>query len=98
MIDKLKQEYSTFIEEISEILGLGKPVDILKLCATTDRFLTPLQKRITGLEKELSKEKDRLDKAIWLIQNIVRVTWGEGWSYSLEWKAEAEKFLGEIEK
>lgn len=63
MTDKLKQEYSTFIEEISEILGFGKPVDILKLCATTDRFFTPLQEHIAGLEKENKKLREQLGKA-----------------------------------
>ena len=36
--EELKNKYSAFITEISEILGLGKPVDILKLCAATDLF------------------------------------------------------------
>ena len=44
---------------------------------------------------------DRLDeqlaKAKELIENIIRVTWGEGWNYSLDWKAQAEQFLKESE-
>ena len=36
-------------------------------------------------------------KAKELIKNIVKVTWGEGWSYSLDWKVKAEKFLKEEE-
>lgn len=50
--EEMKNKYSAFITEISEILGLGKPVDILKLCATTDLFFQPLEKRIATLEKE----------------------------------------------
>lgn len=40
----------------------------------------------------------RITKAKELIENIIRVTWGEGWNYSLDWKAKAEQFLKEIEK
>ncbi len=50
--EELKNKYSAFITEISEILGLGKPVDILKLCATTDLFFQPLEKQIGILEQE----------------------------------------------
>ena len=56
--EEMKNKYSAFITEISEILGLGKPVDILKLCATTDLFFQPLEKRIAELEKENSELKD----------------------------------------
>ena len=52
--DEMKNKYSAFITEISEILGLGKPVDILKLCVTTDLFFQPLEKRIAELEEERS--------------------------------------------
>ena len=31
-----------------------------------------------------------------LIKNIIRVTWGEGWNYSLDWKVKAEQFLKEV--
>lgn len=37
----------------------------------------------------------KLLKAKELIKNIIRVTWGEGWSYSLDWKVKAEQFLEE---
>ena len=40
----------------------------------------------------------QLTKAKELIENIIRVTWGEGWNYSLDWKVKAEQFLKEIEK
>ena len=33
-----------------------------------------------------------------LIKNIIRVTWGEGWNYSLDWKVKAEQFISEVEK
>ena len=55
--EEMKDKYSAFITEISEILGLNKPVDILKLCATTDLFFQPLEKRIAELEAQIEKMK-----------------------------------------
>lgn len=43
---------------------------------------------ITNKLHQLIKAKD-------LIRNIIRVTWKEGWSYSLDWKVKAEQFLEE---
>ena len=57
--DEMENKYSAFITEIFEILGLGKPIDILKLCATTDLFFQPLEKRIAELEKENAELKKR---------------------------------------
>ena len=59
--DEMKNKYIAFITEISEILGLGKPIDILKLCATTDLFFQPLEKRIAELEKENAELKGEAD-------------------------------------
>lgn len=36
---------------------------------------------------------EQLTKAKEIIENIIRVTWGEGWNYSLDWKVKAEQFL-----
>lgn len=48
--------------------------------------------KISMLEKENAGLKE-------LIKNIIRVTWGEGWNYSLDWKVKAEQFLNdEVEK
>ena len=41
--------------------------------------------------------KEQLAQAKELLQNLIRVTWGEGWNYSLDWKAKAEQFLEETE-
>jgi hypothetical protein len=38
---------------------------------------------------------EQLTKAKEIIENIIRVTWGEGWNYSLDWKVKAEQFLKE---
>ena len=57
--DEMENKSRAFIAEISEILGLGKPIDILKLCATTDLFFKPLEERITELEKENAELKSK---------------------------------------
>lgn len=41
---------------------------------------------------------DQLVKATDLLKKVIKVTWGEGWNYSLDVKVEAENFLKEIEK
>lgn len=65
--------------------------------------------KVVELEKELKVEKAFCEKACEgadqmykdlkvakdLIKNIIRVTWGEGWNYSLDWKVKAEAFLKE---
>lgn len=56
--DEMENKSRAFISKISEILGLGKPVDILKLCATTDLFFKPLEERIIELEKENAELKE----------------------------------------
>ena len=61
--EELKEKYSKFIADISEILGLGKPIDILKLCQITDRFFRPLQDKVTDLEKENERLKARCEQA-----------------------------------
>ena len=58
--EEMKNKYGDFITKISEILGLGRPVDILKLCATTDLFFQPLDKRIAELEKENAELKNKV--------------------------------------
>ena len=52
--DEMKDKYSTFITKVSEIMGLEKPIDIIKLCMTTDLFFKPLEKRIAELEERIS--------------------------------------------
>ena len=44
--DEMKDKYVDFVNGISKILGLGRPVDILKLCTTTDLFFQPLEERM----------------------------------------------------
>ena len=59
--EDMKNKYSSFITEVSEILGLGKPVDILKLCATTDLFFQPLEKQIEELEAKIKHLTEQLE-------------------------------------
>lgn len=59
--EDMKNKYSAFILEVSEILGLSKPVDILKLCATTDLFFQPLEKRIEELEAKIKHLTEHLE-------------------------------------
>lgn len=68
-------------------------------------------KKIEELEKDKEYFSDALDKQIEatlkvvnqfneakdIIKNIIRVTWGEGWNYSLDWKVKAEQFLKAVE-
>jgi hypothetical protein len=60
--EELKNKYSAFITEISEILGLGKPIDILKLCATTDLFFQPLEKHIEELTDKVKELEAQIEK------------------------------------
>ena len=53
---------------------------------------------IKELEKENVEVWGNLTKAKEIIKNIIRITWGEGWNYSLDWKVKAEQFIKEIEK
>ena len=36
---------------------------------------------------------NQLAEAKDIISNLLRVTYGEGWNYSLDWKVKAEQFL-----
>ena len=45
---------------------------------------------------EIAELEEQNRKAKELLRNIIRVTWGEGWNYNLEWKVKAEQFLKEI--
>lgn len=49
-------------------------------------------------EKNADTYFDNFTKAKEIIKNIIRVTWGEGWNYSFDWKVKAEQFLEEGRK
>ena len=50
MTEEQKEKYANFLDKVSEILGLNKPVDILRLCVVTDEYLRPIEKHIAELE------------------------------------------------
>ena len=74
--NEMENKSRAFITEISEILGLGKPIDILKLCATTDLFFKPLEEQITELEKENAELKEQLgDKVMQKRKDKADLVW-----------------------
>lgn len=56
--------------------------------AMTEQQLKAALEKGEQLEKENAELKE-------LLKNIIRVTWGEGWNYSLDVKVKAEQFLKE---
>ena len=62
MTEEQKEKYRAFVSEISEILGLGKSVDVIKLCVVTDRFFKPLQNQIKQLQEENAKLEAQIEK------------------------------------
>lgn len=48
-------------------------------------------------ETEEQFKNEQLIKAKEIIRNLLRVTYGEGWNYSLDVKVKAEQFLKENE-
>ena len=74
--NEMENKSRAFITEISEILGLEKPIDILKLCATTDLFFKPLEERIVELEKENAELKEQLgDKVMQKRKDKADLVW-----------------------
>lgn len=51
---------------------------------------------IHSLEDQLEEANDKLNRAKELMLNMVRVTWGEGWNYSLDVKVKAEELIKEV--
>ena len=50
MTEEQKEKYANFLDKVSEILCLNKPVDILRLCTVTDEYFRPIEKHIAELE------------------------------------------------
>lgn len=76
--------------------------DILSYCVcrafTTEEYIRGANKHIETVTDRFNKKSSQLTEAKELIKNIIRVTWGEGWNYSLDWKVKAEQFLKEAEE
>ena len=84
-------------------------IDYKESLLNAQKYIAELEKENAGLKERLEllnlnaniavrDLNDLLTKAKDLIKNIIRVTWGEGWNYSLDWKVKAEQFIKEIEK
>lgn len=75
--------------------------DILSYCVcrafTTEEYIRGANKQIETVTDRLNKKSLRLTEAKDLIRNLLRVTYGEGWNYSLDWKVKAEQFLKETD-
>ena len=92
MTEEQKEKYSAFVTEISEILGLGKPVDIIKLCVATDHFFKPLQNQI----KELQEENERLKKESEENQDLATIAYMQGMSKNKAKLDKAKELLKEL--
>jgi hypothetical protein len=59
-------------------------------------LLEKIEKSKADYDKMFWNKNEIISKAKEIIENIIRVTWGEGWNYSLDWKVKAEQFLKEV--
>ena len=60
MITKAQECYTEFINEVSEILCIGKPADILRLCTAASIFEHEIREQafIAGREYERTKREE----------------------------------------
>ena len=60
---KAQECYTKFINEVSEILGIGKPADILRLCKAASIFEYEIREQafIAGREYERAKRGRQYD-------------------------------------
>ena len=86
-IDEMKNKISLALKD--PILQLGFEI----ICKEN----AELKETVTKMNNVITKTFSNLIKAKELIKNIIRVTWGEGWNYSLDWKVKAEQFLNDSE-
>lgn len=110
MTEEQKEKYANFLDKVSEILGLNKPVDILRLCTVTDEYLRPIEKHIAELEKEnaelksiadfqTSSNMDRyfqLKRSKELLKRYVKIYVNPYPEEEIELRKEAEQFLKEV--
>ena len=96
---ELKLEKSQIKDEARELV-----LKYTRYDRTDDEVLIDV---VAELLEKIEKSKADYDKMFWnkneiiskakeIIENIIRVTWGEGWNYSLDWKVKAEQFLKEV--
>lgn len=89
--------------EIEKMKNKNKESDAVLAAGST------FNKALNSMNKALEEERDKyrnmvfdkdeqLTKAKDILRNVIRVTWGEGWNYSLDWKVNAEQYLKDLEK
>lgn len=81
---KMWEEGELTVEEIVRLTYIACYKEALKM-----------KVNITSISDAPLMEKEQLAQAKEIIENIIRVTWGEGWNYSLDVKVKAEAFLKE---
>ena len=91
-LEQTEEDLADYQFNYPTIKELEKENAELKADNDARRFAMAMSEKV---EKQL---REYLTKAKELIENIIRVTWGEGWNYSLDWKVKAEQFLKEIEE
>ena len=57
MIAQVKECYMKFVSEVCEILGIGKPADILRLCAVASEFEKEIREQAFAAGKEYERAK-----------------------------------------
>ena len=64
MITKSQECYTKFINDISDIFGIGKPSDILRLCKAASIFEYAIREQafIAGREYERAKRESKMNK------------------------------------
>lgn len=81
-----EEKYIEFINIVCEMLGLNKPIDILKVCQITSDFIKPYEMKIKDLEQvneqleidnynhnaNLQRLSDMLDEAKKIIKDLLR--------------------------
>ena len=88
----LKQKGEQIAELEKENAELKTDYKVL-ICSVGD--FGELQEKLEEEQRKNNGLSDNLTKATDLLKKVIKVTWGEGWNYSLGVKVEAEQFLNE---
>ena len=97
--NKAKEETKNQIAELKtkKIPQLERKIASIRGCHSVDaKKLNARIEQVERLKKENVEVREELTKAKSIIRNLLRVTYGEGWNYSLDVKVKAEQFLGEL--
>ena len=79
-----------------KIPQLERKIASIRGCHSVDaKKLNARIEQVERLKKENVEVREELTKAKEIIRNLLRVTYEEGWNYSLDWKVKAEDFLKE---